>query len=94
MRDPEVYARLPPGPKRYLLGEQPQALLLAGGEGPVRAHNPPPRDIGGVLAGQHVAREAGRSGRDVAVGADEAFGYRPDGIEDALVSVLMRHRGR
>ena len=64
--------------ERDPLGFEQPPLTRPLGEGPVRAHDPLPRNVG-VLARRHdSAREAWRGGAQVAVGRHKAGGNRAD----------------
>jgi hypothetical protein len=64
-------------------------LLLPHRQGAVGADNSPPGEVVGDLVGREESgAEAGRAGRDVAIGADEALRDRADGLDDRLVAVV------
>jgi hypothetical protein len=69
------------------LGHQVLALPVPHGEAAVGANDAPPREVvGNLLAGEEAGTEAGRAGRDVAIGPHEALRDLPDRIDDRLVA--------
>jgi hypothetical protein len=70
------------------LGPEPLPLLLPHRQRAVGADDAPPRDVVGDLAGgEKAGREAWCTGRDVAIGADEALRNGTDRVDDLGVAV-------
>ena len=79
--------------ERDPLGFEQPPLTRPLGQGPVRAHDPLPRNVG-VLAGRHhSAREAWRGGTQVAVGGHEAGGNRADTPQHLTGAGGVEHPG-
>jgi phage-related protein len=72
------------------LGHQVFALPLPYREAAVGAHDPPPREVVGMLlAREEASAEPRGTGRDVAVGPHEALRNLPDRLDDLGVALVV-----
>jgi hypothetical protein len=70
------------------LGPEAPALLLPHRQAAIGADDAPPGEVVGDLVGREQAGgEAGCTGRDVAIGPDEALRDLLDRVDDLLVAV-------
>jgi hypothetical protein len=73
--------------KGHALGYQQHSLASALGERTIGTDDAPPGQVGIVDGEEDGAGEAGRAGRNVAVGTDEAGGDRPYALQHFELAV-------